>query len=90
MHTAMLITTQLRKGPHVLHMVQLGAKDMAAAVREMMAAAGVPVDLERTNLLEKILRLQSELDSASAGLSKLEKARIPISPCKSDAVSTTW
>lgn len=55
--------------------MQLGPKDMAAAVKEMMATAGLPVDLERTNMLEKILRLQDELDRAAAGLTASEKAR---------------
>ena len=53
--------------------VQIGPKEMAGAVREMLSAAGMPVDLERTNLLERTLRLQDELERATSRLSTIEQ-----------------
>ena len=53
--------------------MQIGPKEMAGAVREMLTAAGMPVDLERTNLLERTLRLQDELERATSRLSIIEK-----------------
>ena len=53
--------------------MQIGPKEMAGAVREMLTAAGMPVDLERTNLLERTLRLQDELERATSRLSTIEK-----------------
>ena len=52
----------------------LGPKEMANAVREMLSAAGVPIDLERTGLLERSLDLQGQLSSVSTKLSTTEKA----------------
>ena len=49
---------------------------MATAVREMLAAASLPIDLEQTALLEKTLKLQEILDSESAKLVKTQKVRI--------------
>lgn len=43
-------------------------------MREMLASAGMPVDLERTGLLERTLRLQSELDRATSDLAAVKKA----------------
>lgn len=53
--------------------LQLGAKEMAAVVKQMLNEAGLPVDLERTNLLERTLRLQDEVEKSAASLSAMEK-----------------
>ena len=50
---------------------------MANAVREMLSAAGVPIDLERTGLLERSLKLQGQVDSLSSKLGTAEKVCIP-------------
>lgn len=46
---------------------------MANAVREMLSAAGQPIDLERTGLLERSLKLQGQLDETASKLGKAEK-----------------
>ena len=53
--------------------MQIGPKEMASAVREMLASAGLPVDLERTGLLERALRLQNQLDSTASDLAATKK-----------------
>lgn len=55
--------------------IQIGPKEMAGAVREMLSAAGMPVDLERTGLLERSLKLQSQLEAAADRLSQADKVK---------------
>ena len=45
----------------LLRMWQVSPVEVAAAVREMLAAAAMPLDLERSALLEQSLALQQQL-----------------------------
>ena len=55
---------------------------MAGAVREMLSAAGMPVDLERTGLLERSLKLQSQLEAATDKLGAADKVLYRSPACK--------
>lgn len=60
--------------------MQIGPKEMANAVREMLSAAGMPVDLERTGLLERSMKLQKQLEAAAAKLDNAEKVILSLPP----------
>ena len=47
--------------------------ETANAVRQMLSAANLPIDLEQAALLERTLKVQANLDSESAKLAKAEK-----------------
>ena len=49
--------------------VQVSPVEIAAAVREMLAAAAMPLDLERNALLEQGLALQQQLQAARTAVS---------------------
>lgn len=70
-----LVLQQLFNSMHKLYLspVQVSSLEMATAVREMLSAAGMPIDLEQAAMLEKALKLQENLDSESAKLLKAEK-----------------
>ncbi len=50
--------------------------EVAAAVRQMLAAASLPLDLERSALLEQSLALQAALAAARGALSAEQQARL--------------
>ena len=56
----------------------MSPEETAAAVREMLAAAAVPLDLERAQLLEHSLVLKQALQDARATLSAEQQG--PLDP----------
>jgi hypothetical protein len=56
---------------------QVGAGEVAAAIKDMLAAADLPLDLERSHLLEQSLSLQQQLKSTQAALTHQEQVWHP-------------
>ena len=51
----------------------VSATEMMAAVRDMLAAADVPLDLERSQLLQQTLELRAQLQGAQSRLTTAEQ-----------------
>lgn len=52
---------------------QVAPNEVAAAIRDMLAAAELPLDLERGSLVEQSLMLQQQLREAQAALAAQEQ-----------------
>ena len=66
----------------------VSATEMMAAVRDMLAAADVPLDLERSQLLQQTLELRAQLQGAQSRLTTAEqvaalRARAHTTACRS-------
>eukprot|EP00897_Mesotaenium_endlicherianum_P007203 jgi/Mesen1/6510/ME000332S05518 len=65
------------------------AAEVAQAVRDMLAAAGIPVDLAQMDLLQKTLALQEQVAAVDGELSS-ERLRANTATQEADGVRTAW
>ncbi|CAM6095372.1 unnamed protein product [Calypogeia fissa] len=67
----------------------VSAPEIALAVKDMLAAAGMPIDLEQHSLLERSLALQEQLAAADTAL-LIEQERADAALKEVEAARTAW
>lgn len=67
----------------------VSAPEMMAAVRDMLAAADVPLDLERSQLLQQTLELRAQLEGAQSRLATAEQEAEEAQQ-EADGLRTSW
>lgn len=67
----------------------VGASELVGAVRDMLSAAGLPLDLDRTTLLQQALAAEQELRSARSALVEL-RASESAHESELESVRSSW
>ena len=68
----------------------VSAPEMMAAVRDMLAAADVPLDLERSQLLQQTLELRAQLEGAQSRLATAEQVAALCAGAHTTASRSAW
>ncbi len=68
----------------------VSAPEMMAAVRDMLAAADVPLDLERSQLLQQTLELRAQLEGAQSRLTTAEQVAALCAGAHTTASRSAW
>eukprot|EP00878_Enallax_costatus_P022123 GHUV01023461.1.p1 GENE.GHUV01023461.1~~GHUV01023461.1.p1 ORF type:complete len:172 (+),score=65.22 GHUV01023461.1:1067-1582(+) len=68
---------------------QMSASEVAAAVSDMLSAAGLPLDLDRQVLLQRALTSDQQLNAATAALAELRQ-EVTKKESEFEAIRSSW